>query len=54
MLFLRPPDGTSYVSVIENLVRVAEIPSHRFLFIGLPLPLRGVSGSPIRAVAVVE
>jgi len=54
MLFLRPPDGKSYVYVIENLVRVAEIPSHRFLFIGLPLPLRGVSGSPIRAVAVVE
>ena len=40
--------------MIENLIRVEEIPRHGFYFVGAPLPLRGVSGSPIRALALVD
>jgi kynurenine formamidase len=56
MNFLRPrslglPDG-AFIAIVENLVNIAAIPTHRFTFIGLPLPLDGGTGSPIRAVAV--
>lgn len=54
MSFFRPPPGERAICVIENLVRVEEIPRHRFRFVGAPLPLRGLSGSPIRALALVD
>lgn len=38
--------------IIENLTNLDGLPP-RFKFIGLPLKLRGASGSPIRAVAAV-
>ena len=37
---------------IENLAHVDLIPSHAFWFVGLPLKLRGATGSPFRAVAI--
>lgn len=37
----------------ENLANLHLIAGRRFIFIGLPLRLRGGSGSPIRAVALV-
>ncbi len=54
MLFLRAPDGKPPTYVVENLIRIDQIPSHRFTFAGFPLLLKGASGSPIRAVAIVE
>jgi kynurenine formamidase len=38
---------------IENLAQVDMIPAHEFWFIGLPLKLKGGSGSPFRGVAIV-
>ncbi|MCC4250180.1 MULTISPECIES: cyclase family protein [Microbacterium] len=58
MNFLRPeslglqPDD--FVAIIENLVNIDRITTHRFQFIGMPLPLSGSSASPIRAIAVVD
>lgn len=37
----------------ENLCNLDQLVGKRFFYIGLPLPLRGGSGSPIRAVALV-
>jgi kynurenine formamidase len=37
----------------ENLCNLGEVAGQRFVFIGLPLPIRGGSGSPIRAIALV-
>lgn len=37
----------------ENLCNLGEVANRRFLYIGLPLRIRGGSGSPIRAVAVL-
>jgi kynurenine formamidase len=39
---------------IENLGDLRPAVGKRFQFIGLPLKIRGGSGSPIRAVAVLE
>jgi kynurenine formamidase len=46
--------GKEPILIIENLANLERIPVSRFLFVGLPLPIRGGTGSPIRAVAVVE
>lgn len=43
----------SDVPVIECLTRLGEIPTQRFFFSGMPLPVRGLDASPIRAVAFV-
>jgi len=56
MNFLRPrsiglPED-QYILIFENLVRINLIVPTRFFFVGLPLPLRGASGSPVRAVAI--
>lgn len=42
------------VPLVENLVNLEQIGRDRFTFIGLPLPIRGATGSPVRAVALVE
>ncbi|HEV8637320.1 MAG TPA: cyclase family protein [Chloroflexota bacterium] len=39
---------------LENLANVDRIPGHAFWFVGLPLKLGGATGSPIRAVALVD
>ena len=38
---------------IENLANVDLIPKHEFWYCGLPLKLKGASGSPFRGVAIV-
>lgn len=40
--------------IIENLANLDRVPKNRFYFMGLPLPFAGASGSPIRAVALLE
>lgn len=39
---------------IENLANVDQIPSRSFWFVGLPLKIKGGSGSPFRGVAIVD
>lgn len=39
---------------IENLCNLDKVASKRFTFVGLPLKIRGGTGSPIRAIAVLE
>jgi len=38
----------------ENLCNLAKIADKRFTFVGLPLKIRGGTGSPIRAIAVLN
>lgn len=38
---------------MENLAQVDMIPAHEFWFVGLPLKIKGGSGSPFRGVAIV-
>jgi len=38
----------------ENLARLDQVVGKRFTFIGFPLLIRGGTGSPVRAVAVLE
>lgn len=42
------------IPIIENLVNLDRIGAHRFFFVGLPLKIRGATGSPIRAVALTD
>jgi len=42
------------VPIVENLVGLERLPARPFEFVGLPLKVRGATGSPIRAVALVE
>ncbi len=46
--------GEYHISNTENLCKLDQIVNKRFLYIGLPLKIREGSGSPIRAVALVE
>jgi kynurenine formamidase len=39
--------------VVEGLVRLDKVRGPRFFFVGLPLPLAGLDGSPIRALAIL-
>ncbi len=40
--------------LVENLARLAEVESESFVFVCLPLRLRGADGSPVRAVAIED
>ncbi len=42
------------IVVIENLANLEEVVNRRFRFFGLPLRIRGGTGSPIRAFALVQ
>jgi kynurenine formamidase len=42
------------VPIIENLVGLKALRGKRFRFFGLPLKMDGATGSPIRAVALVD
>ena len=42
------------ILIIEELANLAALPVPRFQFVGLPLKIRGATGSPIRAVAIIE
>ena len=49
-LFFKP--GVD-VPVVECLRNLGLIPTDRFFFVGLPIPIKGIDASPIRAVAMV-
>jgi arylformamidase len=40
------------VPVVECLCNLDRIPNDRFFFVGMPLPVKGLDASPIRAVAL--
>ncbi len=42
------------IPIFDDLVNLEDIPTARCTFIGLPLRLRGATGSPVRAVAILE
>ena len=46
--------GKYNITNTENLCNLKALVGQRFLFFGLPLRIRGGSGSPIRAVALLE
>ncbi|HZJ99302.1 MAG TPA: cyclase family protein [Tissierellaceae bacterium] len=46
--------GEYHITNTENLCNLDKLVNQRFLYIGLPLKIRGGSGSPIRAVALIE
>ncbi len=46
--------GEYDITNTENLCNLDKLVNKRFLYFGLPLKIRGGSGSPIRAVALVE
>jgi arylformamidase len=45
--------GKPVILIIENLMNLEKLPS-RFTFSGLPMPLKLASGSPVRAVAILD
>ncbi len=49
-LFFKPGND---VPVVECLCNLGAIPADRFFFVGLPLPVKGMDASPIRAIALV-
>jgi arylformamidase len=40
------------IPVVECLCNLEQIPNQRFFFVGLPLPVKGLDASPIRAIAL--
>lgn len=42
------------IGIMENIANLDKLSKTRFFFIGLPLKIQGLSGSPIRAVAIEE
>lgn len=56
--FLRPRSlglGTDdYITVIENVINIDQIPKARFLFSGAPIPYVGQTGGQLRALAYIE
>lgn len=51
VLFLHPDRE---IPIIENLVGLRGLRGKRFRFFGLPLKMDGATGSPIRAIALVD
>lgn len=51
LLFLHP---SREIPIIENLVNLPNIGRARFQFMALPLKINGATGSPVRAIAIVE
>ena len=50
-LFFKPGHD---VPVVECLCNLDKIPTDRFFFIGLPIPIKGLDASPIRAIALLS
>lgn len=42
------------IPIIEHVMYLETVPVHRFQFVGVPLRIKGASGSPIRAMAIIE
>ncbi len=43
-----------HITHYENLANLDQVVGRRFTFAGFPLRIRGGTGSPVRAVAIVE
>jgi kynurenine formamidase len=43
-----------WITHFENLANLDQVVGRRFTFIGFPLRIRGGTGSPVRAVAVLD
>lgn len=64
MIGIDPPDSKNgpahriilqaEIPIVEGLTNLDRIPSDRFLFVALPLKIKGAEGAPCRAVAIVE
>jgi kynurenine formamidase len=46
--------GKRPILIAENIANLERIPTPRFTFVALPLPIEGASGSPVRATAIVD
>jgi kynurenine formamidase len=46
--------GKDPILIVENLANLEKIPLSRFIFIAFPLPIVKGSGSPVRAVALIQ
>jgi kynurenine formamidase len=46
--------GRDPILVVENLVNLDQLSESRFFFAAIPFPIKGGSGSPVRAIAVTE
>jgi kynurenine formamidase len=42
------------IPIMEHVAHLATLPTRRFQFVGVPLKIRGATGSPIRAIALFE
>lgn len=42
------------IPIMEHLAHLETLPAPRFQFVGVPLRIRGATGSPIRAVAIFD
>jgi len=42
------------IPIMEHIVHLQTVPVHRFQFVGVPLRIKGATGSPIRAMAIVD
>ena len=53
--FKPPCQGfASRILILEHLANLDQLPTPRFQFVGLPLRIKGATGSPIRAVAIIQ
>jgi kynurenine formamidase len=42
------------IPIMEHIAHLETLPAPRFQFVGLPLRIRGATGSPIRAIAIFD
>jgi len=42
------------IPIMEHIMHLETVPVHRFQFFGVPLRIKGATGSPIRAMAILE
>jgi arylformamidase len=42
------------IPILEHIMSLETVPVHRFQFVGVPLRIKGATGSPIRAMAILE
>jgi len=42
------------VLIVEGLINLEFLPQEEFLFMALPLKIKGSDGSPVRALAVID
>ncbi len=42
------------IPIMEHIMHLETVPVHRFQFVGVPLRIKGATGSPIRAMAILE